>query len=449
MRHVAVSNLVRTDVSRPMRLLARMLWGALIGSALALFIVPWQQSVRGFGRVIAYAPLERQQTIEAPIEGRVVHWFVQEGQRVKKGQPIAELSDNDPQILARLQREYEATRDQVDAALLSMNMTENRIASLQAARDAAIMNAKLRVQMAEDRQNAAERSVHAAEAALKTAQLNRTRLQNLHEQGLSSTRELELAELAYQKADTDLDRSKAQLDAARREIRALHAEQKKIASSQNASIEATRSSLQSLVSSKAKSQADLVKVETRLQRQRSMRIEAPRDGAILRLVAKQGGEMVKSGDALVILVPDTNARAVELWVNGNDAPLITSGRNVRLQFEGWPAVQFMGWPSVAIGTFPGKVAFVDASDDGGGRFRVVVVPHKKSDWPEGRYLRQGVRAKAWVLLNQVRLGYEIWRQLNGFPPSIQTTPSLGYGSKADRDKSSDMTSSSKPTSSVK
>ena len=38
--------------------------------------------------------------------------------------------------------------------------------------------------------------------------------------------------------------------------------------------------------------------------------------------------------------------------------------------------------------------------------------------PDNRYLRQGVRANGWVLLKQVPLGYEIWRQLNGFPPVV-------------------------------
>ena len=51
---------------------------------------------------------------------------------------------------------------------------------------------------------------------------------------------------------------------------------------------------------------------------------------------------------------------MELWARGNDAPLITPGRKVRLQFEGWPAVQFAGWPSVAVGTFGGIVGVVDA-----------------------------------------------------------------------------------------
>jgi len=119
------------------------------------------------------------------------------------------------------------------------------------------------------------------------------------------------------------------------------------------------------------------------------------------------------------LVPETTDRAVEIWVNGNDAPLISAGSTVRLQFEGWPAVQFVGWPSVAVGTFGGKVALVDSTDDGQGKFRLLVVPDESEQaWPDARFLRQGVRAKGWVLLNQVSLGYEIWRQLNGFPPVI-------------------------------
>jgi hypothetical protein len=100
-------------------------------------------------------------------------------------------------------------------------------------------------------------------------------------------------------------------------------------------------------------------------------------------------------------------------------PLISEGRPVRLQFEGWPAVQFTGWPSVAVGTFGGRVALIDATDDGSGRFRILVRPDEQDDpWPTGAYLRQGVRANGWVLLEQVKLGYELWRRFNGFPPTV-------------------------------
>lgn len=109
---------------------------------------------------------------------------------------------------------------------------------------------------------------------------------------------------------------------------------------------------------------------------------------------------------------------MELWIDGNDVPLVTTNGKVRLQFEGWPAIQFSGWPSVAVGTFGGRISFVDAADNGKGKFRVVVVPGVGEKWPESRYLRQGVRVKGWISLKRVTLAYELWRQFNGFPPSI-------------------------------
>ncbi|MFO0946254.1 MAG: hypothetical protein U1D30_09950 [Planctomycetota bacterium] len=132
-----------------------------------------------------------------------------------------------------------------------------------------------------------------------------------------------------------------------------------------------------------------------------------------------------------ILVPHTDEPAVGAVTDGIDAPLVNAVKDrasdkdgevrVRLQFEGWPAVQFAGWPSVAVGTFGGIVKLIDATDDGYGRFRILVVPDPQDQpWPNAKYLRQGVRTNGWVLLNQVPLGWEIWRQLNGFPPAIAT-----------------------------
>jgi adhesin transport system membrane fusion protein len=128
--------------------------------------------------------------------------------------------------------------------------------------------------------------------------------------------------------------------------------------------------------------------------------------------------VLKAGQPLAVLVPDTMQTVVELWVNGNDMPLLHIGDKTRLQFEGWPAIQFVGWPSVAVGTFGGEVMLIDATDDGTGRFRVLVAPEEAEEpWPSSRYLRQGVRANGWVLLKQVPLGFELWRRFNGFPPT--------------------------------
>ena len=411
------------------RLLAVLLMLAFFGSLVGLAFIPWQQNVTAKGRLIAYAPLERQQPIQAPISGRVTRWFVQEGDHIDAGDPIVELSDNDPQILARLERERRSVIARLEAAELSVAVAKAKVGALEGVRESANIGASLKLQIAKNKKEAAEHKLEADDAAFKTATLNVKRQRSLHEEGLVSTRKLEVAELKLETTDASLRRAKAALAAATSEVKVARADQGKTQGDAQAKIEDGAASIQKAMSDKAKAEGDLAKLETRLSRQETMRIVAPRDGTIFRIDALAGSAVAKKGDVLALLVPDTKSRAVELWLDGNDAPLVTPGRHVRLQFEGWPAVQFVGWPSVAVGTFGGEVSFVDSTDNGQGQFRIVVVPDGEEDWPDGRYLRQGVRANGWVLLNQVSLGYELWRQFNGFPPAVAPPAGSKTGAK--------------------
>ena len=385
-----------TPSGRALRLAGRLLAVGFVLFVVALIVTPWQQSVSGTGRVIAYAPLERQQSIEAPIAGRVVEWHVDEGDHVQEGQLLAVISDNDPELVSRLERARSSTESRLETATDGVNIIIQQIVALEAAKSAALSAASSRIDMGLDRLTAAEQARDAAVAGKRAADLNLERQRALADAGLTSTRNRELAELAAQTADADVERARAILRAADGEVKALRAERRRMEADTSADIEKARSSLQSVKGDVNKYETDLADREVEVARQHTMRITAPRSGAVLRLVAKQGGEYVSAGDPIVILVPETDARAVELWVAGNDVPLVNPGRMVRLQFEGWPAVQFVGWPSVALGTFAGEVAFVDATDDGRGRFRVVVVPtggdREDEQWPDGRFLRQGVQA---------------------------------------------------------
>jgi hypothetical protein len=70
------------------------------------------------------------------------------------------------------------------------------------------------------------------------------------------------------------------------------------------------------------------------------------------------------------------------------------------------------------------VISVDATDNDKGHFRILVRPDDKpddwpgSEWPDPRFLRQGVRANGWVVLERVPLWFEIWRRMNAFPPVV-------------------------------
>jgi hypothetical protein len=179
----------------------------------------------------------------------------------------------------------------------------------------------------------------------------------------------------------------------------------------------------------ATAEREVTAVDIQINQNARQMIEVPRDGIVLS-VAVNEGMYLRPGSPVCVVIPETDERFVEAWIDGMDMPLVTPrhegadgamvpGSTVRLQFEGWPAIQFMGWPSVAVGTFGGEVIAVDATDDGKGRFRLVIAPDAQdAEWPGTRWLRQGVRTKAWVLLRQVPLWREAWRQLNGFPPVV-------------------------------
>lgn len=174
--------------------------------------------------------------------------------------------------------------------------------------------------------------------------------------------------------------------------------------------------------SEAQAFANLTQAESRVSRQQTQVITAPMDGTVVRLTMGTSSVLVEQGQVVAVFVPRSDHLAVEISIPGKDLPLINEGRKVRLQFEGWPAIQFSGWPSIAVGTFGGVVAMLDQVATPEGLFRVIVIPEPGEKWPENRFIRQGARANGWVLLNQVALGYELWRQFNGFPPSMDKPP---------------------------
>lgn len=398
---------VRVPVS--VRVVSWSLVILFLAMAGGLAVVPWQQSVSGNGRVIALTPIERQQTVSSPVDGRVVKWHVIEGTRVKAGDPIVEIADNDPDVIDRLRSELYSAREREQSL-------GDRLIGLRSSRESALEAAESRITMASERVEAAERGLDAAQATLVAARLNLDRQTQLLARGLTPTRSVEVARADNDRAVAEVARAVNALNAARADQTAIEADRMKVEADYKAQMEDANAT-------RASATASLRPIETRLARQTTQDIRAPRDGVILRLLAQPGSEVLKAGQPVAVLVPETDSNVVELWVKGNDMPLLHVGDPVRLQFEGWPAIQFVGWPSVAVGTFGGEVLLVDATDDGTGKFRLLVAPNPKDEaWPPKQYLRQGVRANGWVLLKQVPLWFELWRQFNGFPPTSAKGP---------------------------
>jgi multidrug resistance efflux pump len=408
-------NAARTP--RTLSLLTRLCVGLFLVIPPLLLMTPWQQNIRASGKVTAFAPIERQQNIESPIGGRLVKWFVKEGSKVKAGDVLVEIVDVDPELLSRLTQQLDAAKSKLSAKEDELRAYKAQIENLISTRDLQIATAQYRLDVARQRANSAQESILSAQATLQTANLQIERLERLLADGLVSKREHEIATRDKEIAQRTLNSNQAALKGAIAEQRAAEAEIGRIRSDAQARINSATASMNKVQSELEDSRTSLLKNEVDVSRQHSQTVKAPRDGSVLRLLSNPQGDLVRQGDPLLTLVPDADIKAVELWVNGNDVTLITPGRHARLQFEGWPALQFGGWPEVAVGTFGGNVAFVDATDNGKGQFRVLLTPDENSEeWPSERFLRQGGRVEGWILLNRVTMAYELWRQLNAFPP---------------------------------
>ncbi|PQO33394.1 hemolysin D [Blastopirellula marina] len=401
--------------------LANALLVMLMLSIVGMIFVPWQQSSRGAGQVIAYAPQERQQMVTAPTKGIVSEIMpdLREGSPVKKGDLILEMEPAAANLVNQLEASLRDLDAKVETAQVKAEVYGRNVIDFTEAKTAAVSAADQLVEAAKAKWDAKRKLVPGYEAKRLQAQLNLDRQKKLFDEGLQSEKELEKLKKDLDVAEADLESVKLDVEAALGELEAKKNERIQKEREAQTKVDYAKAMQQEALGQVATANKERRDVNIKLSELQRLKIRAPRDGTLYRVEVFEQGQMLKEGDPLFTIVPEATQRAVELWISGNDVPLVHTADHVRLQFEGWPAVQFAGWPSVAVGTFGGTVASVDATDDGLGNFRVLVVPDADAEnaWPDERYLRQGVQANGWVMLNQVPLGYEIWRQLNGFPPT--------------------------------
>jgi adhesin transport system membrane fusion protein len=388
----------------------------------AMFL-PWRQNVIASGQVTAFSASERIQSIDAPVSGVISKWYVQEGSMVKKGDVLLEISDIDPLFIDRLTSQRNNQQTKLGAKNDELKAYQIQQENLISSRDAKIAAAQFKLDVAKQTILSSLESYSATQAILDAAEFQANRLQRLFTDGLVSKRDVELAERDFILAKRSLNSAQANLNAAKAVAKTASAEILQIKAETQASLDSSKALISKIKGELADSENSLTSSEINLSRQNMQRVVAPRDGVIHRLPINSQSQVISQGEQMLIIVPDTVSRAVELWVDGRDAPLLLKNSEVRLEFEGWPAIQVSGWPQASVGTFRGKVAFVDPTDNGSGSFRVMVIPATDSrDWPSSRLLRQGVSARAWILLQKVSIGYELWRQVNGFPARLPQQP---------------------------
>ena len=412
--------------SRLAHRIAYLLLSALALALAAIVAVPWQQTAGGKGQVVAFDANERHQDVDAPISGRIVNWNpgLYEGALVKEGDQLFDIEVVDTELRKQMDLQLAATQRKLTADRTIVNAYFENVRAFEDVKEQLVLAGEEFVKVAEQKLKAEEEGLKAAVAAAEQSEKDRIRRKELLDQKVGSQFDWERAVRQAEEANAKVEQARAYVKGAINELAGKKAEL----------IAKTREAQAKIDSSTAvyeKSKGDFAATEkeiadlTAKQTMQKQSVLAAQDGYIFKLKVSQGGQIVSQGASLLELVPSSPDRAVAVKVDGNDVPLVSSKdrfgnpRKVRLQFEGWPAVQFSGWPSAAVGTFGGIVSVVDSTDDGQGKFRVLVLPDPdQSPWPGEIVLRQGVRANAWVLLDEVPLGWEIWRQFNGFPPVV-------------------------------
>ncbi|MGK9126403.1 HlyD family secretion protein [Olivibacter sp. SA151] len=418
---------------RGMMALGRILLFAAILFIVILFL-PWRQTIPGRGTVTALKPEERPQTIQNQIGGRIEHWAVRDGDEVQAGDTILVISETapsyfDPELPQRLNEQLTAKKSSEQAADQKMLATKAQIDALTAGLRYQLEAARNKVVQARNVVKIDSADLVAMQSFYETSKARLLRYEQGYKNGLFSLTDIETRRLNLQNDEAKVVSAQNKLTNARQTLINATIDLDNIQAKYNESLAKAQSDLGSALSSKASAQGDIAKLRNEIANIEVRRdhyvVRAPQSGYIVKTLKAGIGENIKEGESIATLQPKVTVMAVELYVDAMDVPLILRESDTRLQFEGWPSVQFSGWPSVAVGTFAGKVAVIDKVSSADGKYRLLIkpttpVPDKDEPWPE--QLRLGSGAFGRVILNAVPLWYEIWRQLNGFPPSLEKEP---------------------------
>ena len=398
-------------------------WGTLFVLLLCLFL-PWTQNIRSKGKVTTLRPEQRPQEINTIIGGRIVNWRVREGDRVKKGDTLLQLTEVkesylDPQLVQR-------TGEQLDAKQRSVGLYQSKADAAATQLQALEREQQLKLEQNRNKLEQQTRKIQAAEqdlqAAINEVQVNDRQLsagKTMYEAGAVALIDVERRKVNYQNALAKKISLENRLANEKQERTILEIELNSIRQSYAEKLAKTSGDRLQALSEAASGEAETAKLQNQYAsytiRNGMYFILAPQDGQVINARKAGIGEIVKDGERILDIVPDRIQFAVELFVRPMDLPLVNVGQPVRFWFDGFPAIVFSGWPQASYGTFGGVVSAVERNVNEDGNFRVLVAedPNDKP-WPV--QLRMGAGAQGMALLKNVPVWYELWRNVNGFPP---------------------------------
>jgi multidrug efflux pump subunit AcrA (membrane-fusion protein) len=402
-------------------------WIILLGCiSTACIFLPWTQTVDGLGKITALKPESRPQTVPAIIGGRIERWYVREGDTVQPGDTIVRISETkdeyfDPALVER-------TREQLDAKSQAVGSYQQKVVAMQAQIRALQQGKVAKLQQTENKVRQSRLKVVSDSTDWVAAQLNlqiadeqARRALVMYKDGLIALTDLENRNLKAQEAKAKAISSENKFRVSQNELLNAQTELLSVEFEYNDKLSKAGAELASSESAVFEGQGSVAKLQNQVNtyaiRSGMYFITAPQAGYITKAAQNGLGEAVKAGDPIVTIMPVGAQLAAEVYVAPVDLPLMHLGSKIRLIFDGWPALVFSGWPGISTGTYGGKVVAIDREISSNGKYRILVSPDPEAEiWPEG--LRVGSGVKGIALLNDVFLGYELWRRLNGFPPDF-------------------------------
>lgn len=405
------------------KFLIRIMIFLLVVTMISMFL-PWTQNIRAKGNVTTLSPDDRPQTVQATIGGKIEKWYINEGSLVKVGDTIVRISEvkeeyMDPEIL-------DNTNNQIVAKDESSRAYAEKATNLSQQLEALINGKRIKLEQNEIKRKQTILKLQsdsidlvAAKTKFAIAENQLERIQNLYDDGLKSLTDLEAKRLSAQEAQAKVISIQNKIDGNRNELLNLKANIIAITNEYDDKIAKSRSDRMSALSSKYDADASKNKLQSQYNtyevRQANYYITSPINGTVTQAIQSGIGEIIKAGDAIVNIIPEKYNLAVETFIEPMDMPLLKLGQKVRVQFDGWPAIVFSGWPNSSYGTFGGEIYAINNDISKNGKYRILIAPDPSDyEWPDE--VRVGGGANTLTLLNDVKLGYELWRQLNGFPP---------------------------------
>ena len=415
----------KTSLSSANVMFARWM-GGLFLLALIFMFLPWTQNIQSKGKVTTLRPEHRPQTVQSTIAGQIERWYVREGDTINKGDTILHLTEIkseyfDPQIVERTQKQVNAKTGSIGAYQRKAGALSEQISAYE--EELIQKRNQLQNKVQQSRLKIITDSIAFRRAILddSIARVQLARTDALYKEGIKPRTEVEDKRFKVQETEAKVVDARNKVNIARQELQIVRTELRQVMAETAQKIAKAESDIASALSEQFSTEADVsklsIQVENYRQRNAFYYVLAPQDGVVAKAMQAGIGENIKEGEAILSILPKQYTLAVEMYVKPLDYPLVNLGQEVRFLFDGWPAIVFSGWPGFSFGTFKGKIVAIDNIISDNGKYRILIAPDEKDGkkWPTA--LRPGSGAQGIALLQNVPLWYELWRQLNGFPPN--------------------------------